>query len=102
MVKKCTLYLTTVTNNEYLFCRKRYALGDVCDEMSAYSNLTDEVFHRILLAEEGHDDLRKAKQILNDILSRRLYAFVGHTQPSTEKIVSTVVKELSYKCPWFR
>ncbi|XP_042872916.1 deoxynucleoside triphosphate triphosphohydrolase SAMHD1-like [Penaeus japonicus] len=65
---------------------KKYCLSDVCDNMSAYTLLNDNVFHQILLAEGKHPNLLKAKQILNNILSRKLYVYVGQTQPTTSDI----------------
>nr|XP_045593492.1 deoxynucleoside triphosphate triphosphohydrolase SAMHD1-like isoform X3 [Procambarus clarkii] len=63
----------------------QYALRNVCNDMSAYTNLVDNVFHRILLAEGEHPDIRKAKEILENVLKRKLYVYVGQTQ-HTEKI----------------
>ncbi|XP_069189052.1 deoxynucleoside triphosphate triphosphohydrolase SAMHD1 isoform X3 [Procambarus clarkii] len=66
-------------------CGTQYALRNVCNDMSAYTNLVDNVFHRILLAEGEHPDIRKAKEILENVLKRKLYVYVGQTQ-HTEKI----------------
>ncbi|KAK8740207.1 hypothetical protein OTU49_003102 [Cherax quadricarinatus] len=71
-----------------------YALRNVCDDMSAYTNLIDDIFHRILLAKGDHPDLVKAKEILENILKRRLYIYVGQTEPndeiSQEKLLDTI------------
>ncbi|XP_050700753.1 deoxynucleoside triphosphate triphosphohydrolase SAMHD1-like [Eriocheir sinensis] len=60
----------------------KYALADVCDDMVAYTNLTDEVFHRIILDEGNHPEVQYAKNILSDILRRQLYRCVGHAKPA--------------------
>ncbi|XP_045135968.1 deoxynucleoside triphosphate triphosphohydrolase SAMHD1-like isoform X3 [Portunus trituberculatus] len=60
----------------------KYPLADVCDDMMAYSNLTDWVFHQILLDERDHPDLLHAKKILSSIFRRQLYLCVGHTKPN--------------------
>ncbi|XP_071516320.1 deoxynucleoside triphosphate triphosphohydrolase SAMHD1-like isoform X2 [Panulirus ornatus] len=78
----------------------KYALGDVCDDMSAFTNLTDEVFHHVLLAEGEHRDLLRAKEILKNILKRQLYVFIGHTQPTADDIIKdTLVEALSRNIP---
>lgn len=66
----------------------KYPLADVCDDMVAYTNLTDEIFHRILLDEGGHPEVQCAKNILSNILKRQLYRCVGHAKPKVSNIVS--------------
>lgn len=66
----------------------KYSLADVCDDMAAYTNLTDEVFHRILLDERNHPEVQHAKNILSDILRRQLYRCVGHAKPKSPNTVS--------------
>ncbi|XP_037780278.1 deoxynucleoside triphosphate triphosphohydrolase SAMHD1-like [Penaeus monodon] len=65
---------------------KKYCLSDACDNMSAYTLLNDSVIHLILLAEGEHPDLLKAKQIVENVLTRKLYIYVGHTQPTANDI----------------
>ncbi|KAG0714997.1 Deoxynucleoside triphosphate triphosphohydrolase SAMHD1 [Chionoecetes opilio] len=60
----------------------RYPLADVCDDMVAYTKLTDEVFQRILYDEGSHPELEHAQHILNNIYKRQLYLCVGHTRPN--------------------
>lgn len=55
--------------------------------MAAYTYLTDEVFQRILLAEGKDPELIKAKEILHNILSRKLYLYVGCTHHEVDIVV---------------
>ncbi|XP_068216450.1 deoxynucleoside triphosphate triphosphohydrolase SAMHD1-like [Palaemon carinicauda] len=76
---------------------KIYYLADVCYNMDAYTNLVDDVFHQIIRAEGEHQDLMKAKEIIERILTRRLYVSIGHTQPTSgdikkEKLVEELVR----------
>ncbi|XP_060584901.1 deoxynucleoside triphosphate triphosphohydrolase SAMHD1-like [Ruditapes philippinarum] len=50
-------------------------MSDTIHDMKAYTLLTDDVIHRIL--ESNDDGLRKSKGILQKILKRDLYSFVG-------------------------
>ncbi|XP_068217832.1 deoxynucleoside triphosphate triphosphohydrolase SAMHD1-like, partial [Palaemon carinicauda] len=78
---------------------KKYYLADVCNDMDAYTNLVDDVFHQIIRAEGEHPDLMKAKEIIERILTRRLYVNIGHTQPTSgdikkEKLMETLVSNI--------
>ncbi|XP_066975151.1 deoxynucleoside triphosphate triphosphohydrolase SAMHD1 isoform X2 [Macrobrachium rosenbergii] len=79
---------------------KKYNLADVCDDMYAYTNLVDDVFHQIIRAEGDHPDLLKAKETINRILTRQLYAYVGHTQPISGGISKeTLIASLESNIP---
>lgn len=79
---------------------EKYNLGDVCDDMSAYTYLVDDVFHRILSADTEHPELLKGKQTLHNIFTRQLYAYVGHTQPTSGDIdKKTLLESLSCNIP---
>lgn len=71
----------------------RYPLADVCDDMMAYSKLTDGILHQILLDESDHPDLQHAKKILSSIFRRQLYLCVGHTKPNSSTITFKNLKE---------
>lgn len=55
--------------------------------MAAYTHLTDEVFQRIMLAEGKDPELIKAKEILTNIQTRKLYLYVGCTHHEVEIVV---------------
>lgn len=75
-------------------------LGDVCDDMEAYTYLVDDLFHVILRAEGEHPDLIKARETLKKIFTRQLYAYVGHTQPTSGDIdKDTLLKSLIKNIP---
>nr|XP_057939570.1 deoxynucleoside triphosphate triphosphohydrolase SAMHD1 [Doryrhamphus excisus] len=65
---------------------KMFTLSTAIDDMEAYSKLTDHVFEQILYS--STPELAEARQILHNILRRRLYKFVGQTQ-SEEPLVVT-------------
>lgn len=52
--------------------------------MDAYTNLTDSVFHLILMSEIDNEHMKRAQKILNNIQRRRLYKCVGVSVPITE------------------
>lgn len=51
----------------------------------AYTHLTDDVIHRILRRKDS--DLVEAKEILNNILTRKIYTYVDEVKEITEKEV---------------
>ena len=52
--------------------------------MDAYTNLTDSIFHLILMSEIDNEHMKRAQEILNNIQRRRLYKCVGESIPITE------------------
>lgn len=73
---------------EYLsLTREKLCLSRVHEDMEAYTYLTDEVFHRILLAEGKDPELIKAQDILRNLLTRKLYLFVGSTHHQVQTVV---------------
>ncbi|XP_061604493.1 deoxynucleoside triphosphate triphosphohydrolase SAMHD1 isoform X1 [Phyllopteryx taeniolatus] len=58
---------------------KMFTLSTAIDDMEAYTKLTDYVFEQIL--HSSNTELAEAQQILQNILLRRLYKYVGQTQP---------------------
>uniref|UniRef100_A0A3Q1F6B2 Deoxynucleoside triphosphate triphosphohydrolase SAMHD1-like n=1 Tax=Acanthochromis polyacanthus TaxID=80966 RepID=A0A3Q1F6B2_9TELE len=71
---------------------KRLKLSEAKDNMEAYTKLTDQVFERILHPWSSSAELEKARKILERIVSRNLYMFVGET-----KVCSKVLMSLQ---PW--
>ncbi|KAM4610286.1 deoxynucleoside triphosphate triphosphohydrolase SAMHD1-like [Polymixia lowei] len=57
---------------------KMFTLSTAIDDMKAYTKLTDQVFEQIL--NSSSDDLAEAREILENIVCRRLYKCVGQTQ----------------------
>lgn len=55
-------------------------MSESIHDMEAYSKLTDNVFHQILLSTEPA--LKESRQILNKILQRKLYKCIGQTKPN--------------------
>ncbi|KAK7079542.1 SAM domain and HD [Halocaridina rubra] len=79
---------------------RKYYLGDVCDDMSAYTYLSDDVFGTILRAEGDHPDLLSAQQILRNILTRKLYSYIGQTYPTSGSMdKNTLMTLLAFKIP---
>lgn len=52
--------------------------------MDAYTNLTDSVFHLILMSEIDNEHMKRAQEILNNIQRRKVYKCVGVSVPITE------------------
>ena len=59
-------------------------MSECIDHMDAYTNLTDSVFHLILMSEIDNEHMKRAQEILNNIQRRRLYKCVGVSVPITE------------------
>ncbi|XP_060912848.1 deoxynucleoside triphosphate triphosphohydrolase SAMHD1 [Labrus mixtus] len=57
---------------------KTFTLSTAIDDMEAYTKLTDYVFEQIL--NSSSDELKEARQILRNIVYRRLYKCLGQTQ----------------------
>ncbi|KAM9350888.1 deoxynucleoside triphosphate triphosphohydrolase SAMHD1-like [Symphorus nematophorus] len=57
---------------------KMYTLSTAIDDMEAYTKLTDNVFEQILNSSSA--ELAVARQILRNIICRRLYKCLGQTQ----------------------
>uniref|UniRef100_A0AAX7VNX8 Deoxynucleoside triphosphate triphosphohydrolase SAMHD1 n=1 Tax=Astatotilapia calliptera TaxID=8154 RepID=A0AAX7VNX8_ASTCA len=78
---------------------KMFTLSTAIDDMVAYTKLTDNVFEQIL--NSSSPELAEAKQILHNIVCRRLYKCLGQTTSETSILVTQVffflikAKELS-------
>ncbi|KAK4323559.1 hypothetical protein Pmani_005756 [Petrolisthes manimaculis] len=78
---------------------EKLQLSRVHEDMAAYTHLTDEVTQRILLAEGNDPQLIKAQRILTNILTRKLYLYVGctHHEVDTldaEKLMKAMVENI--------
>uniref|UniRef100_A0A8C6WMN6 Deoxynucleoside triphosphate triphosphohydrolase SAMHD1 n=1 Tax=Neogobius melanostomus TaxID=47308 RepID=A0A8C6WMN6_9GOBI len=67
---------------------RMFTLSTAIDDMEAYTKLTDHVFEQIL--NSSSKELSEAKQILHNIICRRLYKCLGQTQPDKPIIVTQV------------
>ncbi|KAI4883970.1 hypothetical protein NFI96_027537 [Prochilodus magdalenae] len=56
-------------------------MSEAIDDMEAYTKLTDHIFEQILYSTKP--ELSKAKDILQNIICRRLYKCLGQTTPKT-------------------
>ncbi|XP_043843201.1 deoxynucleoside triphosphate triphosphohydrolase SAMHD1 isoform X2 [Dromiciops gliroides] len=63
---------------------KKYTLSTAIDDMEAYAKLTDHVFQEILYSSDPR--LAEAREILQKVECRKLYKFVGETQPKGKEI----------------
>ncbi|XP_051887666.1 deoxynucleoside triphosphate triphosphohydrolase SAMHD1-like [Pristis pectinata] len=70
-------------------CRMSTAI----DDMEAYAKLTDNIFEEIL--HSSKPELREAREILNNIICRRLYKWIGQTQPAAKTIIEESFDELA-------
>ncbi|XP_034063432.1 deoxynucleoside triphosphate triphosphohydrolase SAMHD1 [Gymnodraco acuticeps] len=57
---------------------RKFTLSTAIDDMEAYTKLTDHVFERIL--HSSSPELAESRQILRNIVCRRLYKCLGQTQ----------------------
>ncbi|XP_063739805.1 deoxynucleoside triphosphate triphosphohydrolase SAMHD1-like isoform X2 [Eleginops maclovinus] len=65
---------------------KMFTLSTAIDDMEAYTKLTDHVFEQIL--HSSSPELAESKQILRNIVCRRLYKCLGQTQADKPLIVT--------------
>ncbi|XP_052230666.1 deoxynucleoside triphosphate triphosphohydrolase SAMHD1-like isoform X2 [Dreissena polymorpha] len=82
--------------------RKMMTMSEAIYDMTAFSQLTDEVFSRILLLDSKIPKLRRSKEIIHNILTRKLYKCVGEIQPGEPrkeedkpKIITEVFSKLA-------
>ncbi|GCC30902.1 deoxynucleoside triphosphate triphosphohydrolase SAMHD1 [Chiloscyllium punctatum] len=64
---------------------KLYKISEAIDDMVAYTKLTDEIFQQIL--NSSRPELKPAREILNNVLCRKLYKWIGQTQPEAETTI---------------
>ncbi|KAM8754342.1 deoxynucleoside triphosphate triphosphohydrolase SAMHD1-like [Acanthopagrus schlegelii] len=70
---------------------RKYTLSTAMEDMEAYTKLTDRVFEEILFS--SSDELKEAREILERIISRDLYRFLGEMQTETPEDVINAWKE---------
>nr|XP_029131250.1 deoxynucleoside triphosphate triphosphohydrolase SAMHD1-like [Labrus bergylta] len=58
---------------------RMFTLSTANEDMEAYTKLTDKVFEEILNSSDPN--LQESRQILQNIISRKIYKFVGETTP---------------------
>ncbi|XP_065817342.1 interaptin isoform X2 [Labrus bergylta] len=58
---------------------RMFTLSTAIEDMEAYTKLTDNVFEEIL--KSSRPELQEAREILQNIVSRKIYKFVGETKP---------------------
>ncbi|XP_031144044.2 deoxynucleoside triphosphate triphosphohydrolase SAMHD1-like isoform X2 [Sander lucioperca] len=76
--------------------RQMFTLSTAIGDMEAYTKLTDHVFEQIL--NSSSKKLAKAKKILEKIISRKHYKFLGEIKPEpfpTKKVIGEWEKELA-------
>ncbi|XP_074068107.1 deoxynucleoside triphosphate triphosphohydrolase SAMHD1 [Macrotis lagotis] len=66
---------------------RKYTLSTAIDDMEAYTKLTDNIFLDILHSNDPK--LAEAREILHKVECRKLYKFVGETQPRGEERIKT-------------
>lgn len=66
---------------------RKFTLSTAIDDMEAYSKLTDHVFEQIL--HSSLPELTEARQILRNIICRRLYKCLGQTQAASRPMSVT-------------
>ncbi|XP_055508217.1 deoxynucleoside triphosphate triphosphohydrolase SAMHD1-like [Leucoraja erinacea] len=74
--------------------KEKYTISESIEDMEAYTKLTDNIFEQIL--NSSKPELQKAREILNNIICRKLYKWIGETQPAPgTKIDPEEFEELS-------
>ncbi|XP_060045552.1 deoxynucleoside triphosphate triphosphohydrolase SAMHD1 isoform X2 [Erinaceus europaeus] len=68
---------------------KKYHISTAIDDMEAYTRLTDNIFLEILYSTDAKLD--EAREILKKIECRKLYKYVGETQPTEEGKITRVI-----------
>uniref|UniRef100_A0A3B3C2U0 Deoxynucleoside triphosphate triphosphohydrolase SAMHD1 n=1 Tax=Oryzias melastigma TaxID=30732 RepID=A0A3B3C2U0_ORYME len=72
---------------------KMFTLSTAIDDMVAYTKLTDYVFEQIL--NSSSSELSEAREILHNIVCRRLYKCLGQTQPDKTNFSSLLLTSTS-------
>ncbi|KAM4610584.1 deoxynucleoside triphosphate triphosphohydrolase SAMHD1-like [Polymixia lowei] len=63
---------------------RMFTMSTAIDDMEAYTKLTDQVFEQILNSSSG--DLAEAREILRNIVCRRIYKFVGESRVNVQEM----------------
>ncbi|KAK0136108.1 Deoxynucleoside triphosphate triphosphohydrolase SAMHD1 [Merluccius polli] len=75
--------------------KNKFTLSETIDDMEAYTKVTDQVFEQILYSTSPEEGMVQAREILRNILCRRLYKCVGQAQ-APEPIKVTEVVYMDY------
>nr|XP_040048551.1 deoxynucleoside triphosphate triphosphohydrolase SAMHD1-like [Gasterosteus aculeatus aculeatus] len=67
---------------------KKFKLSDTINDMEAYTKVTDDVFEKIL--NSSSDELKDSREILQDVVCRRIYKCIGQAQPTKPTNVTEV------------
>ncbi|KAL4234945.1 SAM domain and HD [Mactra antiquata] len=70
---------------------KQYRMSEAIYDMKAFIQLTDNVFHTILYSTDSN--LKKSREILENILRRKLYKCIGQTHLKNEHVISMDKKD---------
>uniref|UniRef100_A0A3P8X912 HD domain-containing protein n=1 Tax=Esox lucius TaxID=8010 RepID=A0A3P8X912_ESOLU len=74
---------------------RTFKMSETIEDMEAYTKLTDHVFEQIL--HSTTDDLKDAREILQNITNRRLYKLLEKTKA---KSISEVCVSVKFKMDW--
>ncbi|XP_053400924.1 deoxynucleoside triphosphate triphosphohydrolase SAMHD1-like [Mercenaria mercenaria] len=87
-------------NDHIHFCGKngeKRRMSEAINDMTAFTKLTDSVLQMILLSTSP--DLKTSKDILNNIINRKIYKFVAHTQVQPEVAEDGIAKSIWSEIP---
>uniref|UniRef100_A0A673B5M9 HD domain-containing protein n=1 Tax=Sphaeramia orbicularis TaxID=375764 RepID=A0A673B5M9_9TELE len=74
---------------------KTFTLSETIKDMEAYTKLTDHIFDEIL--NSSSDDLKEAREILQKVITRKLYPYLGQTKPKQNQDITEGFTELKRK-----
>ncbi|XP_059836903.1 deoxynucleoside triphosphate triphosphohydrolase SAMHD1-like [Hypanus sabinus] len=64
---------------------KQYRMSTAIGDMEAYTKLTDSIFEQILNSADA--ELQEAREILSNVVCRKLYKWIGQTQPAADTVI---------------
>ncbi|XP_062897157.1 deoxynucleoside triphosphate triphosphohydrolase SAMHD1-like [Mobula hypostoma] len=64
---------------------KQFKMSTAIDDMEAYTKLTDSIFEQILNSSDA--ELQEAREILSNVVCRKLYKWIGQTQPAADTTI---------------
>ncbi|XP_078274936.1 deoxynucleoside triphosphate triphosphohydrolase SAMHD1-like [Rhinoraja longicauda] len=65
---------------------RTFKISESIDDMEAYTKLTDNIFEQIL--NSSNPELEKAQNILNNIICRKLYKWIGQKQAAADPTIN--------------
>ena len=69
-------------------------MSEAIHDMNAYSQMTDYVFNQILNSREP--ELKESREILENIIKRKLWKSVGQTLLGSDKVIPRVCLKFYY------